>query len=210
MLVHRVLRWGGFSGVLPGEAAFRGYTLGIGHRRAGPCPESAVEPSFAASVGAATPDRVTAEVSEPFQAGPLLPETGPVRSDKMRILLTVVMVLGSAVGQLSAQEPCLVRPRWIAVTVVGGTFTLSGQTSRVGSGARLIDRCGPSEIVYVAELGPHWRNEEAVAAYRDGARTNINMAPRVTRDDNFTTYYVKETVQDICAAMDDCGDATRP
>ena len=47
------------------------------------------------------------------------------------------------------------------------------------------------------------------AAYRAGARTEVSwVRPLPSGGARSTEYYVAETVQDICAAMDDCGDAT--
>lgn len=130
--------------------------------------------------------------------------------------LLAVAVLGGTMTAVpwsgaSAQddEKCDAKPRWIAVTVVEGWFESSApQTLEMDSGEQLLDRC--------MILGVDWDVRELKATSRrgtavtKGARTSFS-ASRSMDDGGWImyTFLVKETVQQICAAMDDCGDATR-
>ena len=117
-----------------------------------------------------------------------------------------------------AQEPCTARPRWIAVTLVDGYVDRwpedGGEPERTSFGPagrlRLLDRCTlhgnavPWAVWELTEPNPGFERE--MAAYSAGARTRITFF----EDDSFRTAFVKESVQEICAAMADCGDATQP
>ena len=60
-------------------------------------------------------------------------------------------------------------------------------------GIEMIDRC---EIIGIREARGH-----------SDARSVITLPYSIP--DNLEINYVKESVQDICAAVDDCADATR-
>ena len=132
--------------------------------------------------------------------------------------LAVVMAFGPVVTSLAAQAPCDARPRWLAVTVVGGWSLFTDGGERVGETIdiagpqlRLLDRCWLGESPYIGPVNPLYRDslDDHQAIWTAGGRTVI----RATNSDEnqfypFHVLYLRETVQDICAAMDDCGDAT--
>ena len=124
-----------------------------------------------------------------------------------RSLLAVVLILAAALagGAAKAQdEQCDARPRWLVVTVIDGWFVLDADSERldVPPGARFMDRC---EFVYVAEITGDEALEDYQLGWVAGARTVINASSYA---ENFTQYFVRETVQEICAVLDDCADAT--
>lgn len=130
----------------------------------------------------------------------------------------VAMTICLLGGSPYAQDACTARPRWIAVTLVDGYVDRwpedGGELERTSFGPagrlRLLDRCtlhGNAVPWAVWELTePNPALEREMAAYSAGARTRITFF----EDDHFRTAFVKETVQEICAAMADCGDATQP
>ena len=105
-------------------------------------------------------------------------------------------------GTVEAQDkPCDARPRWLVVTVVRGDLYVRAEDdagwekSEVFSketGAQMLDRCVAS-----------WSGIE-----ESDAEPPIQSVFSVQGADSFFTYYVAETVQEICAVLDDCGDAT--
>ena len=120
-----------------------------------------------------------------------------------RTLLAAVLLLTS-LGQASAQEQCDADPKWLVVTVVDGTGRLGDQNLTVGTGARFLRRC---EIVYIGTLKETEYYADSYNRARDaGAQTVINTSN--TGAESFTQYFVKETVHAICAAVNDCADAT--
>ena len=136
--------------------------------------------------------------------------------NRARVRLYAVAMLAMCLwtaGTATAQEQCTARPRWIAVTVVTALFLSSDGTSTdtfpLQSGVQLLDRCDSEEsTVSVNQLTEDVTVPRKAAAYRAGARTEISWFRGPPSDVSGFEYYVAETVQDICAAMDDCGDAT--
>ena len=103
----------------------------------------------------------------------------------------------------AAQDDCNAHPRWLVVTVVYGNLVLGdGQSFEVSTGVQTLDRC---EFAYsMSDVNSSSENPLQRRVWSLGARAEIvgSDYPRVNR------YYVKETVHDICAAVDDCADAT--
>ena len=137
--------------------------------------------------------------------------------NRARVTLYAVAMLALCLwtaGTANAQEQCTARPRWIAVTVVTALFLSSDGTSTdtfpLAAGVRLLDRCDSEEsTMSVDQLTEDVTVPRKAAAYRAGARTEVSwVRPLPSGGARATEYYVAETVQDICAAMDDCGDAT--
>ena len=86
----------------------------------------------------------------------------------------------------------------------------STDTFPLAPGVKLLDRYDSEEsTTSVNELTEEVTVPWNAAAYRAGARTEISGMRRLPSGGvRSTEYYVAETVQNICAAMDDCGDAT--
>ena len=117
----------------------------------------------------------------------------------MRSLLLVLALAGSAFP-LGAQDSCDADPRWIVVTIVGSVLLDPDgepvpEMEDAGQGARMLDRC---EIIQIAEV------RQARVGGNSQALIQVSQGPGTTT----TLWYVRESVEEICAAMDDCGDAT--
>lgn len=120
-----------------------------------------------------------------------------------RTLLAAVLLLTS-LGQAGAQEQCDADPKWLVVTIIDGEGRMGDQDLAVSTGTRFLQRCN---IVYIAALKETEYYAESYNRARDaGARTVINTSN--TLAESFTQYFVKETVHAICAAVNDCADAT--
>ncbi|MCY4594831.1 MAG: hypothetical protein OXC19_08545 [Bryobacterales bacterium] len=137
--------------------------------------------------------------------------------NRARVKLYAVAMLALCLwtaGTVNAQEQCTARPRWIAVTLVTALSLSSDGTSTdrfpLASGVELLDRCDSEEsTMSVNELTEDVTVPRKAAAYRAGARTEVSwVRPLPSGGARGTEYYVAETVKDICAAMNDCGDAT--
>lgn len=102
---------------------------------------------------------------------------------------------------LAAQDAaCDAEPRWLTVTVVGSEFIdAEGEVSELfrdgNQGAQMLDRCrGYISISEDRRIRPGGVSQANIdISYRDGS---------------LRFYFVKESVQDICAAVSDCADAT--
>ena len=117
--------------------------------------------------------------------------------------IVVALVGGVAAAQ---SEPCDARPRWLAVTVVGGLVAAGAvEPFEVGVGVKLLDRCGPSPIGSVSELSGDEVAAGSQEAHAAGGRTMMTAGQLPNA---YFIYYVRETVQEICAVLDDCADAT--
>ena len=136
----------------------------------------------------------------------------------MRIILVAAMVLGVVVvGRAQSPEPCTARPRWLAVTVVGGWSVLTDGGGRVGETInsagpqlRLLDRCWLGDSPYIGQVNPLDSDplDDHKTIWEAGGRTVIRANGDSDNLYPFHVLYLRETVHDICAAMDDCGDAT--
>ena len=109
------------------------------------------------------------------------------------ILVALLAAAGLAPAPADAQEgTCNARPRWLVVTVVSGmTESASGSVSEWNTtGARLVDRCRITSMFEISTDGP--------------VKTEIHV-----RDSGgFHAIAIAESVHDICAAVDDCANAT--
>ena len=112
----------------------------------------------------------------------------------MRLLLIVGGVVALSAPAVAQDAPCDARPRWLVVTVVAGVFEPNeGEDDVVVSlGARIVDRCFIGSVSELSDEGP--------------AKSFLRLRFRNGEE----TIAVAETVQQICAAVDDCADATQP
>ena len=121
----------------------------------------------------------------------------------------MILVGGAAIlaalvgGTVEAQDkPCDARPRWLVVTVVRSDLYVRAEDdagwkksevfSKDEMGAQMLDRCVGS-----------WSG-----VGESDAEPPIQSVFSVQGADSVFTYYLAETVQEICAVLDDCGDAT--
>ena len=116
-----------------------------------------------------------------------------------------------AAAQSSNPVPCSASQRWILVTVVAGGsfFPGTGDPIPAFTGPQLVDRCqfigdGRSDF---DSISPLTETQPGIVpgAVEAGARTQIIQ--RITGI-SITVLSVRETIQEICAVMDDCSDAT--
>ena len=130
----------------------------------------------------------------------------------MRALIVVVSFLVASLLPHSiavAQErPCDARPRWLVVTVIAG-YTLSKSEEPVAwesLGARAVDRCDIYEMFEIDHLDQ--RLARGSGREFKGPKTTLRLyaaSPSHTYE-----LTISESVHDICAAVEDCADATRP
>lgn len=127
---------------------------------------------------------------------------------RMALALTLMLFPGSVSAQ--DEEVCDARPRYIVVTVLESLQFVTGGRSQagvVGPGPRAIDRCIGDGRMEFWRLEGLWADEHYERAKAAAAKTRIRQYPS---PDSGVNLYVKETVQQICAALgDDCGDATK-
>lgn len=123
------------------------------------------------------------------------------------VFLLLAALLGSA-AWAQEDEKCAASPRWIAVTVVKAHLETSTQEMEMAAGVQLLDRCYGDQT-QVREISATSRNPKHTAATSEGAKSFVWQTSGTGDNIVMQTYFVKETVQQICAAMDDCGDATR-
>lgn len=127
---------------------------------------------------------------------------------RMALALTLMLFSGSASAQ--DVEACDVKPRYIVVTVLESVQFVTGGRSQAGvvePGPRAIDRCIGGGRMEFRQLEGLWADEHYERAKSAGAKTRVRQYPS---PDSGVNLYVKETVQQICAALgDDCGDATK-
>ena len=121
--------------------------------------------------------------------------------------LLLALALASFALPIAAQTPCDADPRWIVVTVVRSEWTNADGQRNVALtdivlGELLFDRCEGQEVT----MGEPREREQATQSLSLGvAQTRIVV--RLGSGERLT-YYVLESLHDICAAVDDCGDAT--
>ena len=137
------------------------------------------------------------------------------RARNLTAVVVAVCLLG--VGAY-AQEPCTAQPRWLVVTVVGSwsIFTKDGERvgetiNSAGPQQQLLDRCSLGESPYVGDVNPLYPDplDDHGPIWDAGGRTVIRAHPNNQTIYPYQVLYLVETVQAICAAMDDCGDATQ-
>ena len=126
---------------------------------------------------------------------------------KKLVFVLLALVWGSP-AWAQEDEKCAASPRWIAVTVVKAYIQTSEQDMETATGVQLLDRCY-GDSVQVGEVSATSRSPKAVAARGEGAKSFVAQVSGT--GDNFImkTSFIQETVGQLCAAMDDCGDATR-
>ena len=126
-------------------------------------------------------------------------------------LAAVLLCVSTGTAQEQEQE-CNAKPRWIAATVLEHTVgPMDGQWEdiRFDGGLQLLDRCefyGKGSI-RAAEIGRDGGDGQSVITVIKFQPANDN-----TGTESFflvSRWVLKETVQQLCAAMDDCGDATK-
>ena len=148
-----------------------------------------------------------AQRGDGVDAGGLEPEgseRGPKQSIPVAAVAALLLLAAPVAGQ---EEKCDAKPRWIAVDVVRGYVDNNHGGFETLSGLQLVDRCKGFAVTEVRG-GARSMAQEAAA---DGARSVISQ---INLDSNGKVavsvyYYVRESVHQICAAMDDCGDAVR-
>ena len=121
--------------------------------------------------------------------------------------LLLALALASFALPIAAQTPCDADPRWIVVTVVRFEWTNADGQRNVALtdivlGELLFDRCEGQEVTMDE---PREREQATQSLSLGVAQTRIVV--RLGSGDRLT-YYVLESLHDICAAVDDCGDAT--
>ena len=124
------------------------------------------------------------------------------------VVVLMLPVLWASAAWAQEDEKCAASPRWIAVTVVKAHLQTPTQHIELGAGVQLLDRCYGHQV-QVGEILATNRNPLYVAAQSEGARSFFSQTSGTGDNTVLQTFFVKETVQQICAAMDDCGDATR-
>ena len=123
-------------------------------------------------------------------------------------MLLLAMLWGNA-ARAQEDEKCAASPRWLAVTVVKAHIATSTQEIEMPAGVQLLDRCYYGDQVEVRDISATSKDPKDVAASSEGAKSIVWQASSTGDNIVVRTFFVKETVQQICAAMDDCGDATR-
>ena len=108
-------------------------------------------------------------------------------------------------GLAHAQDStCDAEPRYLVVTVVGSETVRDGQRDEffrdAGRGVNMIDRCGGA-TVQIGQSAPGDRPDLA-----DLAQATIVVH---YDSEDFTIYWVRESLHDICAVLADCADATK-
>ena len=104
--------------------------------------------------------------------------------------LLLALALASFALPIAAQTPCDADPRWIVAL------------TDIVLGELLFDRCEGQEVT----MGEPREREQATQSLSLGvAQTRIVVR---LGSGELVTYYVLESLHDICAAVDDCGDAT--
>ena len=121
----------------------------------------------------------------------------------MRILLAtalIALLINPADG--GQQEECAASPRWLVVTVVyGHRISEDGERFELPNGVDAIDRCKAAQM---SELDADSQDPGRQWVWNAGARTQLSNR----RGHPVWRYYVKETLQEICAALEDCRNAT--
>ena len=121
----------------------------------------------------------------------------------MRIILAGVLLLGM-VGPAAAQDDdCDADPRWLVVTVVYSRIASGGEGFDTATGVRTVDRC---DVDTMSEVDPDKENPILRRMWNAGARTELFGGDGP--DTWSYWYYVRETIHDICAVLNDCADAT--
>ena len=128
----------------------------------------------------------------------------------MRYWVLTAIVLMQTVPANAQDSRCNAQPRWLAVTVVSGTtIGIGDRPIQASAGVQLVDRCEDTRLTFVSELDPIGYAGDGAEAFAQGAKSRLHFYYIPSDDDPiFTVLFVKETVQQLCAAMDDCGDAT--
>ena len=129
-------------------------------------------------------------------------------SQRRAIIVLLLAALWGSAARAQEDEKCAASPRWIAVTVVKAHLETPKQEMMKAAGVQLLDRCYGDQV-QVGEIPSTSRNPKYVAASSEGAESFVWQASGTGDNIVMQTFFVKETVQQICAAMDDCGDATR-
>ena len=128
----------------------------------------------------------------------------------MKCWVLTAIVLMHAVPANAQDSRCDAQPRWLAVTVVSGTtIGLGDRPIQAVTGVQLVNRCEDTRLTFVSELDPTSHGGDGAEAFDQGAKSRLHFYYIRSDDDAiFRVLFVKETVQQLCAAMDDCGDAT--
>ena len=126
----------------------------------------------------------------------------------MRALIVVASFLLASLphAEVAAQGgSCNAKPRWIVVTVVAGytVSELETPTAWENLGARAVDRCAILEMFEINRLdqrfargvGDEFVGAKAALRLHGGAGVSYELQ-------------ISESVHDICAAVDDCANAT--
>ena len=129
-------------------------------------------------------------------------------SQRMAIIVLLLAVLWGSAVRAQEDEKCAASPRWVAVTVVKAHLKTSKQEMEMAAGVQLLDRCYGDQV-QVGEISATSRDPKYVAASSEGAKSFVWQTSGTGDNIVMLTFFVKETVQQVCAAMDDCGDATR-
>ena len=105
---------------------------------------------------------------------------------------------------VAAQEAsCDADPRWLAVTVLQSRMSHDGKEAQLAGGqpfrdfnlgVQMLDRC-------VGDL--------QIGSTEGGTVLGVQTSVVIQQGTTTTVYYVRESVQDICAAVSDCADAIR-
>lgn len=128
----------------------------------------------------------------------------------MKYWVLIASVLMQTIHANAQESGCDARPRWLAVTVVSGrTIGLGDRTVQASAGVQLVDRCEDTRLTFVSELDPISYSGDGAEAFAQGAKSRLHFY-HIPPDGDliFRVLFVRETVQQLCAAMDDCGDAT--
>lgn len=128
----------------------------------------------------------------------------------MRYWLLTAIVLTQTVPADAQESACDAQPRWLAITVVSGTtIGIGDRPIQSSTGVQLADRCEDTKLTFVSELDPISHGGDGAEAFAQGAKSRLHFYYIRSDDDVvFRVLFVKETVQQLCAAMHDCGDAT--
>ena len=103
---------------------------------------------------------------------------------------------------LAQEPPCDARPRWLVVTVTSISLTMAG-TDSTDPVARELDFYGKQIFD---------RCEIEISGY-ENSESGEHRGSVISRNDQYGALElsrVKESVQEICAVLDDCADATVP
>ena len=109
------------------------------------------------------------------------------------VVLTVTL---KSVPVVAQDSPCDADPRWLLVTVIESRiYRATGEHVDLAVGQQLLDRCGIEGIVQTNPISEPPRSTIVMRTDSDSARWEITA---------------RESPQDICRALRDCGDATLP